>query len=322
MKAIVQKTYGSPDLLEFVDVHEPVVGADDVLVRVRAASVHPGDVIAVTGVPYLARLAFGLRRPKSPIPGRDLAGTVEATGRNVTSLRAGDEVFGWSTTGVLAENACAPAGNFVTKPANLSFEQAAAVTVSATTALQALRKGDVGSGTEALIVGASGGVGHYAVQIAKRMGADVTGVCSTRNVDMVRSLGADHVFDYTREDFAGSGRRFGFILDNVADHSLTELRRILRPGGVLVSNNGTTGGRVFGTVGRTLKGLALFAFAKESLRPFVSKQNQEDLVALKALVESGGLMPVIDRTYPLSDAAEALRYVGEGHARGKVVVTL
>lgn len=322
MKAIVQQTYGSPDVLDLVDVDEPTVGDDDVLVRVRAASLHAGDVIVLRGVPYLARLAFGLRRPKSPIPGRDLAGEVAATGRNVTRLRAGDAVMGWSTTGVLADYACAAEDHFVAKPANLSFEQAAAVTVSATTALQALRKGEVGRDTEALIIGASGGVGHYAVQIAKAMGARVAGVCSARNVEMVRSLGADHVFDYTSEDFAESGRLFDFVLDNAASHSVATLRRSLRPGGVLIPNNGTTGGRVFGTVGRTLRGAALFAFSKESLRPFVSRQTNEDLVHLKELLERGDVVPVVDRTFALTDAAAAFAYVAEGHSRGKVVVTV
>ncbi len=323
MKAIVQDTYGSPDVLEFRDIDKPVVGVHDVLVRVHAASIHAGDCIVMTGVPYLARLAFGLRKPKNRVPGRDVAGHVEAVGRHVTQFQPGDEVFGWSTTGVLAEYACAEEGNFAPKPANLTLEQAAAVTVSATTALQALRdKGKVQPGQKVLITGASGGVGTFAVQIAKSLGAEVTGVCSTRNVEMVRSIGADHVIDYTQDDFTQSGQHYDLILDNVAGHSLSDLRRTLTASGTLIPNNGTSGGRWIGTVGRLLKAAVMFVFVRQKLGQFVSKQKKEDLAVLKGLIESGKVTPVIDRTYPLSESAEALGYVAEGHARGKVVITV
>jgi NADPH:quinone reductase-like Zn-dependent oxidoreductase len=323
MKAIVQETYGKPEaVLGLMEVPEPVVKDGEVLVRVHAASVHVGDWMLVTGVPYIARAAYGLRKPKSPVPGTDIAGTVEAVGNGVTQLRPGDEVFGWCT-GAFAEYACATEDHFVPKPANLTFEQAAAVGVSASTALQLLRdQGKVQPGQRVLINGASGGVGTFAVQIAKAFGADVTGVCSTKNVDLVRSIGADHVIDYTGEDFTQQGQRYDFILDNVANHSLSDTRRVLAPTGKLQSNNGTSGGRWFGTLGTVIKTAASSMWERRQLGPAIKFQNREDLLVLKELIEAGKVTPIVDRTYPLSQVATAIGHVGEGHARGTVVITV
>ncbi|MGH2383325.1 MAG: NAD(P)-dependent alcohol dehydrogenase [Candidatus Limnocylindria bacterium] len=322
MKAIVQEEYGPPNVLQPKEIDKPAVGDHDVLVRVQAAAVHPGDYFVLTGLPYVVRLAFGIRKPKNGVPGRDVAGSVEAVGKDVTRFQAGDEVFGWCTTGVLAEYACAEESNFARKPVNLTFEQAAAVAVSGTTALQALRDhGEVQPEQKVLIAGASGGVGTFAVQIAKAFGAEVTGVCSTRNVDMVRSIGADHVIDYTKEDFTQSGQRYDVILDNVEDHSLSECRRVLASQGTYIPNRGT-GGRWIGPLGRIAKARMVSLFVRQRLRPFLSKENTEDLFHLKELIESGKVTPVIDRTYPLSKSAEALAYVAEGHARGKVAISV
>jgi NADPH:quinone reductase-like Zn-dependent oxidoreductase len=322
MRAIVQRCYGSPAVLESADVDRPAVGDDDVLVRVRAASVHPGDYFLMTGEPYVVRLAFGLRRPRHPIPGRDLAGVVAAVGKDVADLQRGDEVFGWSTTGTLAEYACVPADQLVRTPANLSAAQAAAVPTSGLTALQALRDiAHVQPGQAVLITGASGGVGTFAVQIAKALGAQVTGVCSTRNTDLVRSLGADHVIDYTRTDFTRTGLRYDAILDNVEAQSLSEVRRALTPTGTLIPNSGR-GGRWVGPLGRIVKARTRSLFTRQTLQPFLSIEKRQDLLELAELLETGQLKPAIDRTYPLTEAAEALRYVGAGHTRGKVVVTV
>jgi len=322
MRAIVQRCYGSPEVLESADVDRPAVGDDDVLVRVRAASVHPGDYFIMTGEPYVVRLAFGLRRPRHPIPGRDLAGVVAAVGKDVADLQPGDEVFGWSTTGTLAEYACVPADQLVRTPANLSAGQAAAVPTSGLTALQALRDiAHVQPGQAVLITGASGGVGTFAVQIAKALGAEVTGVCSTRNMELVRSVGADHVIDYTRTDFTRTGLRYDVIFDSVEAQSLSEVRRALTPTGTLIPNSGR-GGRWVGPLGRIVKARARSVFTRQTLQPFLSVGKRQDLLDLAELLEAAQLTPVIDRTYPLSEAAEALRYVGAGHTRGKVVVTV
>jgi NADPH:quinone reductase-like Zn-dependent oxidoreductase len=279
-----------------------------------------GDWLVVTGVPYIARPAYG--KPKGRVPGTDVAGTVEAVGNGVTGLRPGDEVFGWCT-GAFAEYASAPADHFVPKPANLTFQQAAAVGVSASTALQLLRdQGKIKPGQKVLINGASGGIGTFAVQIAKAFGAEVTGVCSTRNVEMVRSIGADHVIDYTREDFTRNGHRFDFILDNVANHSLSDTRRVLTPSGKLQSNNGTSGGRWFGTIGTVLKSATVSMFDRRQLGPAIKFANRADLLVLKELIEAGKITPVIDATYALSDTGKALAHVGEGHARGTVVISV
>jgi NADPH:quinone reductase-like Zn-dependent oxidoreductase len=322
MRAIVQRCYGSPEVLESADVDRPAVGDDDVLVRVRAASVHPGDYFLMTGEPYVVRLAFGLRRPRHPIPGRDLAGVVAAVGKDVADLQPGDEVFGWSTTGTLAEYACVPADQLVRTPANLSAGQAAAVPTSGLTALQALRDiAHVQPGQAVLITGASGGVGTFAVQIAKALGAEVTGVCSTRNMELVRSVGADHVIDYTRTEFTRTGLRYDVIFDSVEAQSLSEVRRALTPTGTLIPNSGR-GGRWVGPLGRIVKARARSVFTRQTLQPFLSVGKRQDLLDLAELLEAAQLTPVIDRTYPLSEATEALRYVGAGHTRGKLVVTV
>ena len=324
MKAIVQDAYGLPDaVLRFSDIDKPVPGDNDVLVRVHAASVHPGDQLLVEGVPYLVRLFFGLRRPKNRVPGRDVAGTVEAVGDKVTEFKPGDEVFGWSTKGALAEYACAAEDHFVSKPDNVTLEQAATVTVSATTALRALRdKGEVKPGDKVLIVGASGGIGTFAVQIAKSMGADVTGVCSTRNVELVRSIGADHVIDYTQEDFTKGEVRYDFILDNASNLSLSEQRRALAPKGTLIPNNGRIGGRWFGGTGRIIRAHLTNPFVGQRLRPFVSTEKKAELLVLRGLIEAGKMSPVIDRSYPLEQIVEAHRYADTGRKRGNIIITL
>ena len=321
MKAIVQDRYGKPEaVLSLQEIAKPAVKDGEVLVRVHAASIHVGDCLVVTGVPYIARPAYG--KPKGRVPGTDVAGTVEAVGNGVTGLRPGDEVFGWCT-GAFAEYASAPADHFIPKPANLTFQQAAAVGVSASTALQLLRdQGKIKPGQKVLINGASGGIGTFAVQIAKAFGAEVTGVCSTRNVEMVRSIGADHVIDYTREDFTRNGHRFDFILDNVANHSLSDTRRVLTPSGKLQSNNGTSGGRWFGTIGTVLKSATVSMFDRRQLGPAIKFANRADLLVLKDLIEAGKITPVIDATYALSDTGKALAHVGEGHARGTVVISV
>ncbi len=320
MKAIVQDKYGSPaEVLELQDISKPMVQGGEVLVRVHAASIHIGDLITMRGVPYVMRMVTGLRRPKNRVPGTDIAGTVEAVGQDVTRFRPGDVVFGWCA-GAFAEYACAGEDHFVPKPANLTFEQAAAVGVSATTALQLLREqGKVMPGQKVLINGASGGVGTFAVQIAKSFGAEVTGVCSTRNVDMVRSIGADHVIDYTQEDFTQGGQRYDFILDNVGNHSLSDTRRALTPSGTLLSNGGGYSG---GSLWNTLKEWVSSLFVRQQVRPSIKFQNPKDLVVLRELVEAGKLIPVIDGTYPLSETAQAMGHLGEGHARGTVVITI
>jgi NADPH:quinone reductase-like Zn-dependent oxidoreductase len=319
MKAIVQDHYGSEDSLEFGEVDRPRIGDDEVLLRVHAASVHVGDWMLMTGVPLFMRLATGLRRPKNPVPGTDVAGTVEAVGKDVTKLRPGDEVFGWCTGG-FAEFARASQDHVVPKPANLTFEQAAAVGVSATTALQQLRdEGKIQPGQKVLINGASGGVGTFAVQIAKAFGAEVTAVCSTRNVDMVRSIGADHVIDYTKEDYTKGGPRYDFILDNVGNHSLSENRRALTPNGRLLPNGGGHSG---GALGNLIKAHLMAFFVRQQARPAIKFQNPADLAALKTLVETGKVVPVLDATYPLRDASRAVGHVGAGHARGTVVITM
>jgi NADPH:quinone reductase-like Zn-dependent oxidoreductase len=323
MKAIVQDRYGEPEaVLKLEDIATPVLKDDEVLVRIHAASLHVGDWILVRGVPYVARMAVGMGKPKNRIPGTDMAGTVESVGKDVTQLRPGDEVFGWAM-GAFAEYASAKADQFVPKPASLTFEQAAAVGVSASAALQLLRdQGNVKPGQKVLINGASGGLGTFAVQIAKALGADVTGVCSTRNVETVKSIGADHVIDYTQEDFTQGKQRYDFILDNVGNHSLSAMRRVLTPTGKLQTNNGTTGGRWFGTSGTMIKTTVLSRFVHQQAGPSIKFQNRNDLIALKGLIEAGKVKPVIDGTYPLGETAAAIRHLGEGHARGTIVITV
>ena len=322
MRAVVHHRYGPPSVLEVSEVEVPRPGRGEVLVRVGAASVHPGDYFIMTGEPYLVRLAFGLRRPRGGIPGMDLAGVVAAVGEDVTALHPGDEVFGWCTAGALAEYARVPADNLVALPGILSAVDAAAVPTSAMTALQALRDvAKVRPGQTVLVTGASGGVGSFAVQIAKALGAEVTGVCSTRNVDLVRALGADHVVDYTRTDFTGTGERYDVILDNIEAQPLAAVRRALTPPGTLIPNSGR-GGRWLGPLGRIVAARVLSGFTRQRLRPFTSLGKRQDLLALADLLTTGRIRPLIDRTYPLDDAADALRHVGAGHTRGKVVVTV
>lgn len=322
MRAVVQHRYGPPSVLAPAEVAHPLPGRGDVLVRVGAAAVHPGDYFVMTGEPYVLRLVFGLRRPRLGIPGRDLAGVVAAVGEGVTAVHPGDEVFGWSTTGTLAEYACVPADHVVPVPAGLSVVHAAAVPTSGLTALQALRDvAGVRPGQTVLVTGASGGVGSFAVQLAKAFGAEVTGVCSTRNVDLVRSLGADHVVDYTSTDVTRGGKRYDVVLDNVEAQPLKAFRRIVTPTGTLIPNSGR-GGRWLGPVRRIVTARLLSGFTRQRLRPFASIEKHADLLVLADLLATGRVTPVIDRTYPLDEAAEALRYVGAGHTRGKVVVTV
>ena len=322
MKAIVYYKYGAPvDVLKLQDIDKPVIKDDEVLVRVQAASIHAGDWLMTRGQPYIARPAFGLLKPRDPVAGTDVAGHVEAVGKNVKQLQPGDEVFGWCK-GAFAEYARAGEDQFVLKPANLTFEQAAAVPTSAFTALQALRDvAKVQSGQKVLIIGASGGVGTFAVQIAKAFGAEVTGVCSTRNVDRIRSIGADHVIDYTQEDLTKSGERYDLILDMAGNRSLSGHRRALSPKGALVLVGGRGGPWLMG-LGRTIKALMLSPFVGQRMPFFVSLRNKEDLAVLKELIEAGKVKPVIDKTYPLSETPDAVRHVDEGHTQGKTVITV
>lgn len=322
MKAIVQDKFGAPDeVLELTEIDKPVVKEDEVLVRVHAASIHIGDSYGMRGVPYIMRPLFSLSRANNRVPGTDIAGTVETVGTSVAALKPGDEVFGWCK-GAFAEYAAVSQDALALKPANLTAEQSAAVGVSAFTALQALRDhGKVQPGQKVLITGASGGVGTFAVQIAKSFGADVTGVCSTRNVDMVRSIGADHVIDYTQEDFLRSGRRYDLILDNVGNRSLSETRAALTPNGTLLSNGSPVSGWV-GGLGHVAKASVVSLFVAQQGRPFLSLPNKEDLATLTELIETGKVTPVIDRTYPLSKTPAAMAHVGEGHAQGTTIITM
>jgi NADPH:quinone reductase-like Zn-dependent oxidoreductase len=323
MQAIVQDRYGSTDVLELRDIDEPEIADDEVLIRVHAAGVDRGVWHLMTGLAYPIRLAgYGLRAPKTPVPGMDLAGVVAAVGSGVTRFRPGDEVFGIGK-GAYAEFARAPERKLALKPANLTFDQAAVLAISGSTALQAVRdKGQVRSGQQVLITGASGGVGTYAVQMAKAFGAEVTAVCSTTKVDLVRSIGADHVIDYTRADFADGVRRYDVILDIGGNSSLSRLRRALVPKGTLVLVGGEDGGRWLGGLDRQLRMLVLSPFVGQTLRSLISKEDHEYLIALAELVEAGKVTPVIDRNYPLSEVPKAIRYLEEGHARGKVVITV
>jgi NADPH:quinone reductase-like Zn-dependent oxidoreductase len=321
MKAIVQDNYGSPDVLELRNIDRPLVKDDEVLVRVRAAAVNIGDWHLLRGVPYVMRVVSGLRKPKREIPGLDIAGQVEAVGGSVGRFHPGDEVFGWCT-GAFAEYACAAEDHLLSKPANLTFEQAAAVGDSALTALAAVRdQGKVQAGQTVLINGASGGVGTFAVQIAKSFGADVTGVCSTRNVEMVQSIGADRVIDCAIEDFTQEDSRYDVILDLVGNRSLRDCRRALAPRGTYVVVGVRDMGRWLG-LGRQVRALALSPFVRQRMRVFVVKHTVEDLAVLKELVEAGKVAPTIERRYSLDDLPDALRFQGEGHAQGKIVIAV
>jgi NADPH:quinone reductase-like Zn-dependent oxidoreductase len=321
MKAIVQDRYGSADVLRLEDVEVPVPGDDDVLVRVHAAGVDPGVWHLMTGLPYLVRLGFGPRVPKHRIRGLDVAGRVERVGGNVTGFQPGDPVFG-TCDGSFAEYACARQDRLAPKPANLTFEQAAAVPISGCTALQALRdKAKVQPGQQVLIIGAGGGVGTFAVQLAKAFGAEVTGVCSAAKTDLVRSLGA-HVIDYTREDFTKRAQRYHVIVDTAGLRSLSRLRRVLAPKGTLVIVGGEGGGRWLGGVDRLLRAQMLTLFTAQRLLGLFATEPRADLDALRQFIEDGKLTPIIDRTYPLSEAPDAIRRLEQGQVRGKLVLTI
>jgi NADPH:quinone reductase-like Zn-dependent oxidoreductase len=324
MKAIVQDRYGPPDVLELRDVEAPAAGDHEVLVRVQAAAVNALDWHYMRGDPYVARPSMGLRRPKVRIRGRDFAGRVEAVGEGVDGFRPGDEVFG-EADGAFAEYVSAPHDTVDTKPANLTFEQAAAVPLAGNTALVGLRDhAQVQPGQRVLINGASGGVGTFAVQIAKSLDAEVTGVCSARNADLVRSIGADHVIDYASEDFSRSGQRYDVVFDLVGNRSLTDYRRALTPDGTLVLSGGgvSGGGSLVGPMALFVKGMLLSRFVSHRLLQFTAKPSRANLAALRELIESGAVAPVVDRSYQLSEVPEAIRYLEVEHARAKVVITV
>jgi NADPH:quinone reductase-like Zn-dependent oxidoreductase len=322
MKAIVYTKYGSPEVLRFAEVQKPVPKEDEVLIKIHAAAITAGDVIVLKGEPFVTRFATGLREPKNTIPGKEMAGRIEAVGRNVTQFQSGDEVFGdlsVASWGAFAEYVSVPESAIALKPANLTFEQAAAVPESAVVALQGLRdKGKIQPGQKVLINGASGGVGSFAVQIAKAFGAEVTAVCSTKNVAMARSMGADHVIDYTKEDFTQNGQQYDLILAVNGYHPISDYRRALSPEGIYVA----TGGTMTQSLQATMIGPFISMTGSKKMGGMLVKPNQKDLVFIKDLIEAGKVTPVIDRCYPLSEVAEAFRYIGAGHAQGKVVITV
>ena len=321
MKAIVQDRYGSADVLRLEDIDTPVARGGDVLIRVGAASAFIGDWHIMTGTPYAIRLVSGLRAPKQHVLGQDLAGTVEAVGDDVTQLRVGDELFGVGV-GAFAEYATARPDKLAPKPTNLSFEEAATVPTTGCTALQGLRDaGKVRAGQTVLIIGAAGGVGSFAVQIAKAFGAHVTGVCSTSKIELVRSIGADEIIDYTREDIADGTRRYDVIFDTAGNREVSSLRRALTPKGMLVLAGGEGGGRWLG-MGRVIRAKAISPFVGQRMTNFLGRPKAEDLLVLKDLVETGRVTPVIGARYPLSDVPNAIRELGAGHGRGKVVITV
>jgi NADPH:quinone reductase-like Zn-dependent oxidoreductase len=322
MRAIVRDKFGSPNVLELQEIDKPELTDDGVLVRVRAAAINPADWYGMTGTPYVGRVTMGLRKPKQRVLGVDFAGTVEAIGKDITQFRPGDEVFG-GRSGALAEyvsvrNAVAP------KPANLTFEEAAAVPVAAITALQGLRdKGQIQPGQTILINGASGGVGTFAVQIAKALGAEVTAVCSTPKVDLVRSLGADHVIDYTSEDFTRSDRRYDLMLDIAGSRSWSECKRVLTPEATLVVVGAKRGnGRLLGPLSHVIRVRLASVPSSQKVVFFITKLDKPDLAVMRELLESGKVRPVVERRYELTEVADAFRYLGEGHAQGKLVVTV
>ena len=323
MKAIVYHRYGSPDVLSYEEMAKPAPAENEVLIRVRAAAANPYDWHFMRGEPYPVRImAGGLRKPKDPRLGADVAGEIEAVGRSITQFKPGDAVFG-SCKGAFAEYTCASESKLAMKPDNVTFEQAASVPIAAFTALQGLRdKGKLQPGQKVLINGAAGGVGTFAVQIAKSFGAEVTGVCSTRNVGMVRSIGADQAFDYTQEDFTKSARRYDVILDCVGNHSFSECRRVLNPRGIYVGAGGTTDNWMVGPLTSAIKALVLSWFVSQKQVMVLAKPSKEDLAIMGKLMESGKVTPVIDRSYSLSEVPEAIRYLEAGHARGKVVITV
>lgn len=319
MTAVVQDRYGTTAVLANRDIARPEISDTQVLIQVRAAGINIADWAVMSGLPYIARPVYGFRRPKHAVRGTDVAGTVTAVGSAVTRFQPGDEVFG-SADGSYAAYAAASEDELAPKPTNLTFEQAAATPMAGLVALQALR--DVKAGQKVLINGASGGIGTFAVQIGKALGVHVTGVCSTGNVELVRSLGADEVIDYTREHFTQTGQRYDLILDNVSNHSLSDLRRALAPTGTLIPNGGNFGNRWFSSAGRLMAGKVTFRSGGKQMRNFLVSMKAENLLALTKLIETGKVTPVIDRTYPLSEAAEAIGYVGSGRSRGKVAISV
>ena len=322
MKAAVYTSYGAPEVIEMKDLEKPVPKPNEVLLNVRAASVNPLDWHFLRGRPYPVRVVTGLGRPKLPVLGVDVAGVVEAVGAQVTQINRGDHVFG-SCRGAFAEYVCAPESVLVKKPDNVSFEQAASVPVASYTSLQCLRdKGHIQSGHKVLINGAAGGVGTFAVQIAKSFGAEVTGVCSTRNVEPVRSIGADHAIDYTQEDFTQSIPRYDILLDLIGNHSLSAIRRILNPRGVCITAGGEAGNWMLDSIARSIKALVLSQMTSQRFDGCLAKANQADLLVMQALLQSGKVAPVIDRRYRLSQVPEAISYLEAGHARGKVLIVL
>lgn len=318
----MQDRYGSANVLEFTDIDPPVPGDDDILIRVHAAGVDPGVWHLMTGMPYLMRvIGYGLRKPKTRVRGRDVAGTIEAMGANITQFQRGDKVFG-ICEGSFAEFAIVRQNRLAHKPASLTFEQAAAVPISGLTALHALRKGHVQPGQHVLIIGAAGGIGTFAVQLAKAYGAIVTGVCSTTKMDLVRSIGADHVIDYTSEDFTTSARDYDLVLDTAGNRPLSHLRRVLTSHGTLVIIGGEAGGAWFGGTDRPLRAAMLSPLVSQTLGGLMPDEDHKDLDVLREFIEAAKVTPVIDRTYPLSQTAEALDYVRQEHAQGKVVITI
>jgi len=324
MKTIVYEKYGSPEVLELREIEKPALGDDDVLIRVRAAAPNPYDWHFMRGKPYFMRLMTGLRKPKGRGLGVDFAGEVESCGRNIKEFRKGDEVFGMvAPARTFAEYLCAKEKSLAPKPGNLSFEQAAAVPLAALTALQFLRDyGQIQEGQKVLIIGASGGVGTFAVQLGKVFNAEVTGVCSTRNVEMVRSLGADFVIDYTREDFAAGPKRYDIIFQVAGTRTPSECRRALTPKGTLILCSGDSKGQWIGPLGRVIKASVLSLFVSQKLGGPITKASKEDLMYVRELIEAGRVMPVIDRTYPLGEVPQAMRYLEEGHTRGKIIITV
>lgn len=322
MKAVVYTEYGSPAVLQLQEVEKPTPKDDEVLIKIHAAAITAGDAVVLKGEPFVTRFVTGLLKPKNTIPGKEMAGRVEAVGGNVTQFQPGDEVFGDLSVagwGAFAEYVAVPENAVALKPANMSFDQAAAAPESAVVALQALRdKGKIQPGQKVLINGASGGVGSYAVQIAKSFGAEVTAVCSTRNIDMVRSMGADHVIDYTQEDFTQNGRRYDLILAANGYHPISDYRRALSPEGIYVA----TGGSMTQSLQATMLGPFISMTGSKKMGGMMVKPNQDDLVFVKELLEAGKVVPVIDRRYSLDEVAEAFHYIGEGHAQGKVVITV
>jgi len=319
MRAVVQHRYGGPETLSLAEVQPPVPGDDEVLIRVRAVAVSAGDALVMRGEPRAVRLAFGLRRPKQPIIGRDVAGEVEAVGSRVTRFRVGDPVYAESDQGGFAELVAVQQDFVARRPTTIDAVHAAAVPVSGTTALQGLRLAGVQAGRHVLVNGASGGVGGFAVQLAKAMGAEVTGVCRSAKVDHVRALGADHVIDYTSQDFTAGGPRYDVVFDLVADHPLTRLRRSLTKQGTLVLSSGT-GGKIFGPFGRIIRASAISPFVSQRLRPLAARRNGEDLAELARRIDAGELAPVVDEAFPLERAAEAITRFESGAVRGKVVI--